>query len=163
MLASLLKPCHARLTARCWHKHGRLAWFGAPAQFRPSNPLQKLRRQSRVPCKSVSTSCAVTEQQQVGVDQHASQLLESRMSWRGRSIGCGELRETHIGRHVTICGWVHRHRGLGGKLFCDVRDSSGIVQVHCQNSTRPIIFSAHSCSQNQCVLSGGQRALLCCP
>lgn len=52
------------------------------------------------------------------------------MSWRGRSIGCGEVNEGHIGQRVTVCGWVHRHRGLGGVVFCDIRDSSGLLQVN---------------------------------
>lgn len=129
MLASLLKPCHARLTARCWHKHGRLAWFGAPAHLRSWNGPQKLRRHSKSCCSPISTTCAATEQQQIGVDQDALQLLERGMSWQGRSLGCGQLREAHIGQSIAICGWVHRNRGLGGKLFCDVRDSTGILQV----------------------------------
>ena len=129
MLTTLLKPCHARLTARCWHRHGRLAWIGGPAHLRFSDVPHKTRKQTKLACRSIATTCTATEQQQVGTDQNASQLLESGMSWRGRSIGCGNLRESHIGQDVTICGWVHRHRSFGGKLFCDVRDSTGIVQV----------------------------------
>ena len=30
---------------------------------------------------------------------------------------------------MTVCGWVDRFRDMGGLLFLDVRDHSGIVQV----------------------------------
>ncbi len=46
-----------------------------------------------------------------------------------RSHHCGQLRDTHIGDEVSLCGWVHRRRDHGGIIFLDVRDYQGIVQV----------------------------------
>jgi len=46
-----------------------------------------------------------------------------------RSHHCGQLRDTHIGDEVSLCGWVHRRRDHGGVIFLDVRDHQGIVQV----------------------------------
>ncbi|MCZ6852294.1 MAG: aspartate--tRNA ligase [Gammaproteobacteria bacterium] len=46
-----------------------------------------------------------------------------------RSHYCGELKLTHVGAEVEICGWVHRRRDHGGVIFLDVRDRTGIIQV----------------------------------
>ncbi|WP_066311737.1 aspartate--tRNA ligase [Bacillus sp. FJAT-29814] len=47
----------------------------------------------------------------------------------GRSYFCGEVPETAVGEKVTLKGWVQRRRDLGGLIFIDLRDRSGIVQV----------------------------------
>ena len=46
-----------------------------------------------------------------------------------RSHLCGTLREENVGQRVRLGGWVHRNRNLGGLIFLDVRDRSGLVQV----------------------------------
>ncbi|MBU6145955.1 MAG: aspartate--tRNA ligase, partial [Paenibacillaceae bacterium] len=49
------------------------------------------------------------------------------MKWK--TIDCGVLRPQHVGQTVVLNGWVQRRRDLGGVVFVDVRDRSGIVQV----------------------------------
>ena len=44
-------------------------------------------------------------------------------------IQCGALRIQQAGQSVDVYGWVHRRRDLGGLIFIDLRDRSGIVQV----------------------------------
>lgn len=46
-----------------------------------------------------------------------------------RTITCGELTTAHVGQEVTLAGWVHKRRNLGGLVFADLRDRYGRVQV----------------------------------
>lgn len=47
----------------------------------------------------------------------------------GRTHQCGTLTKENQGENVHLKGWVQRRRDLGGLIFIDVRDRSGIVQV----------------------------------
>lgn len=51
------------------------------------------------------------------------------MSVYKRTHMCGELRKENIGEHVVLNGWIQKRRNLGGLIFCDVRDKTGITQV----------------------------------
>jgi aspartyl-tRNA synthetase len=46
-----------------------------------------------------------------------------------RDKGCGEIRESDVGKNLNLCGWVFRRRDHGGLIFVDLRDRSGIIQV----------------------------------
>ena len=47
----------------------------------------------------------------------------------GRTHYCGRISEAHVGESVVLKGWVQRRRDLGGLIFFDLRDRTGIVQV----------------------------------
>ncbi|MBF1993849.1 aspartate--tRNA ligase [Staphylococcus schleiferi] len=46
-----------------------------------------------------------------------------------RTTYCGLVTEAYLGQEITLKGWVHNRRDLGGLIFVDVRDREGYVQV----------------------------------
>ncbi|MHA7964070.1 aspartate--tRNA ligase [Paenibacillus sp. CAU 1782] len=46
-----------------------------------------------------------------------------------KTHSCGTLTKADVGQTVTLNGWVQRRRDLGGVLFIDLRDRTGIVQI----------------------------------
>ncbi|MFI3313045.1 MAG: aspartate--tRNA ligase, partial [Eubacteriales bacterium] len=57
-----------------------------------------------------------------------------------RSSYCGDLRIANVGETVSVCGWVQRQRDLGGLIFVDLRDRTGLVQLSFGDSTDREIF-----------------------
>ncbi|HHX01507.1 MAG TPA: aspartate--tRNA ligase [Firmicutes bacterium] len=56
------------------------------------------------------------------------------MSWK-RTHYCGEVTKEFVAKVVTLNGWVNRRRDLGGLIFIDLRDRSGLVQIVCSPET----------------------------
>lgn len=46
-----------------------------------------------------------------------------------RTHRCTELGLENVGQKVIVMGWAHKRRDLGGVIFVDLRDRSGILQV----------------------------------
>ena len=41
----------------------------------------------------------------------------------------GEFRIENVGQEVELYGWVQKKRDLGGLVFIDLRDRSGVIQL----------------------------------
>ncbi len=59
-----------------------------------------------------------------------------------RTHTCGEIRETHEGKAVTLCGWVHRRRDHGGLIFLDLRDRYGYTQAVIHPESKDLFAAA---------------------
>lgn len=73
-----------------------------------------------------------------------------------RTNYCGELNLQAIGQKVALCGWVHKRRDLGGMIFVDLRDKTGIVQVYFDPKQETIYQLASELRNEFCVKIEGE-------
>lgn len=69
-----------------------------------------------------------------------------------RTHYCGNLRSTHLGETLTLCGWVDRRRDHGGVIFLDLRDRTGIVQIVSDPERTPDSYNAAEGLRNEYVV-----------
>lgn len=84
---------------------------------------------------------------------HHEGLTVATLEGMKRTHGCGEMGLDLVGREVVLCGWVQRRRDLGGVIFIDLRDRSGIVQVVCDPQVSPAAFAAAEGVRSEYVLA----------
>ncbi len=70
-----------------------------------------------------------------------------------RTNYCGEFRMAHVGQTASVCGWVQRQRDLGGLIFVDLRDRTGLVQLSFDDSTAKDIFDKASTLRGEYVIA----------
>ena len=71
-----------------------------------------------------------------------------------RTHHCNELRPAHIWQTVTLSGWVHSRRDLGGLIFIDIRDREGRTQtVFDPSDWTKELFEQAATLRSECVVS----------
>ena len=75
-----------------------------------------------------------------------------RLDGLKRTDYCGTLTREDEGKYVTVCGWVQRQRDLGGLIFVDLRDRTGILQLAFDDNTDKGIFEKASTLRSEFVV-----------
>ena len=75
-----------------------------------------------------------------------------RLEGQKRTHYCGTLRRENAGETVTVCGWIQRNRDLGGLIFADLRDRTGIVQLAFDETTEKGLFEKASTLRSEFVV-----------
>ena len=70
-----------------------------------------------------------------------------------RTDYCGNLGADDVNRQVTLFGWVHRRRDLGGLIFVELRDREGIVQVVFNPEVNPELHEKAQALRNEYVIA----------
>lgn len=73
-----------------------------------------------------------------------------------RSHYCGEVGRSQLGEQVTLCGWVHHHRPLGGVIFIVMRDRSGLIQLRVDSQQESLFRQAVALGHEDCLQVSGK-------
>ena len=74
-----------------------------------------------------------------------------RNVWK-RTDMCGTLRQENVGKEVVLNGWVSKKRNLGGLIFCDLRDRTGITQIVFTDEVEKEVFEAADSLKSEYVI-----------
>ena len=76
---------------------------------------------------------------------------ETDMATWQRTHTCGDLRADHVGRTVTLNGWVLTSRGYNSQVFIDLRDRYGLTQVVFEADNPKVFALGESLRKEFCV------------
>ena len=66
------------------------------------------------------------------------------------------IKPQPYGQEVTLSGWVHRRRDLGGLIFIDMRDRDGVVQVCFDPKYQEALTAASGLRNEFCIQIKGE-------
>ncbi len=69
-----------------------------------------------------------------------------------RTHMCAVLTEENVGQHVVLSGWAQKMRDLGGVIFIQLRDRSGIIQVTFNDECEREVFETASTVRSEYVI-----------
>jgi len=79
--------------------------------------------------------------------------MEETISGMKRTHMCNDLSLKDVLEKVTVMGWVHKRRDLGGVIFIDLRDRSGILQIVFHMDDDEEIFRKAETLRNEYVIA----------
>ena len=65
---------------------------------------------------------------------------------------CTQINEDYIGKECTLAGWVSTVRDLGGIIFVEVRDRSGLFQVVADPQVNPQVYEKFQALRSEFVI-----------
>lgn len=77
-----------------------------------------------------------------------------------RTNYCGLIDENYINKEITVIGWVHKRRDLGGLIFIDLRDREGILQIVVEPGSKPFNLASSLKTEFIIQVQGTARARL---
>ena len=77
-----------------------------------------------------------------------------------KTHGCGEITKNEIGQEVTIAGWVSAVRDLGGIIFVEVRDKSGLFQLVSDPQKNPEVYDVFQKLRDEFVIKATGKVSL---
>lgn len=79
--------------------------------------------------------------------------MAESMQGMKRTGKCAAFNESDIGKKASVMGWVNKRRNLGGVIFIDVRDVSGIMQVVFKSELGSELFNKAETLRNEYVIA----------
>ena len=70
-----------------------------------------------------------------------------------RTDYCSNFTIADVGREITVYGWVQRQRNLGGLIFIDLRDRTGLIQLAFDDLTERAVFEKAASVRSEYVLA----------
>lgn len=82
-------------------------------------------------------------------------LINTDLIFKNREY-CGNLKTSDINRKLSLCGWIDRKRDLGGIIFLELRDISGIIQIVIDSTQADLAGTANTLKNEYCIAVSGK-------